>query len=81
MKPKLGRGIYYASVIVTIIALILVMVLFTSSNYTDEEISVIRYIAAYFSIKSFLTNLKAKAGSNVLPDLDITLTVKSTSFK
>lgn len=49
MKPKLGRGIYYASVIVTIIALILVMVLFTSSNYTDEAISVIRYIAAYFS--------------------------------
>ena len=49
MKPNLGKGIYYASVIITIVSLILVMILFTSKNYTDEEISVIRYIAAYFS--------------------------------
>lgn len=49
MKPKLGKGIYYASIIIVIIALILVMVLFTTTSYTAEEVSVIRYISAYFS--------------------------------
>ena len=51
MKPKLGRGIYYASIIITILVLIFILVFFTtkSGDYTPEEISVIRYIAAYFS--------------------------------
>ena len=49
MKPKLGKGIYYASIIIVIVALILVMALFTTTSYTSEKVSVIRYIAAYFS--------------------------------
>lgn len=49
MKPKLGRGIYYASIIITIIALILILVLFKTDTYTAEVVSVIRYIAAYFA--------------------------------
>ena len=55
MNPKLGKGLYYASIIITIIALIAVMVIFRKDIYEEEFVYSARYLGAYFSFAVVLS--------------------------
>ena len=54
-KKKLANGIYYASIIITIVAMIVVLFVVRGESYTDETISLVRYFVGYFCFATILS--------------------------
>lgn len=53
-KKKLANAFYYASIVIAIIAMIVVLFVVRGESYTAESISLIRYFVAYFVFSSLL---------------------------
>ncbi|MBP5407601.1 MAG: hypothetical protein J6Y42_00490 [Bacilli bacterium] len=54
-KKKIANAIYYASIIITIIAMIFVLFVICGESYTDEFISLVRYFVAYFCFATIIS--------------------------
>ena len=54
-KKKIANAIYYASIIITIIAMIVVLFVIRGESYTDEFISLVRYFVAYFCFATIIS--------------------------
>lgn len=54
-KKKLANGIYYASIIITIAIMLIVLFVVRGESYTDETISLVRYFVGYFCFATILS--------------------------